>query len=92
MEATGEREVFSARKVPATQGQPYGVKYSLVLLSREGQRLIGYDNAHGYEEHRKIEWDHSHDEEAIKPYDYTSAGQLLADFWAGVDGKLFDED
>ncbi len=90
-ELDGEREVFAAKRVPVSEGQPYGVKYSLVLLSKDGRRLIGYDNAHGYAEHRKTEWDHRHEEDVVSPYDHTNAGQLLEDFWADVDRRLSDE-
>lgn len=91
IEVGGEREVFAAKRVEASAGQPFGVKYSLVLLSKDGRRLIGCDNSHGYAEHRKTEWDHRHEEDVVTPYKYTSAGQLLEDFWADVDRRLPDE-
>lgn len=84
-------EPFAAEAGDASAGQPFGVKYSLVLLSKDGRRLIGYDNSHGYAEHRKTEWDHRHEEDVVTPYEYTSAGQLLEDFWADVDRRLSDE-
>lgn len=91
-ELGGEREIFAAKRVTPSEGQPFGVKYSLVLLSKDGQRLIGYDNSHGYAEHLRSEWDHRHEAEVVTPYEYTSAGQLLEDFWADVDRRLLDDD
>lgn len=88
---TGEWTKIEARRVEASEGCPHGVKYSLTLHRRSGERLLGYDNAHAVDTHRKIEWDHKHIEEKILPYKYVDAGTLLADFFADVNRWLEDE-
>lgn len=56
-----------------------------------GRRVLGFDNAHGFSPARKrygarkITWDHKHVREAISPYEFESAGQLLEDFWQAVE-------
>jgi len=37
---------FRARIVPATEAKPHGLDYSLTLHDRNGERLVGFDNAH----------------------------------------------
>lgn len=72
--------------MPATTGKPHGLDYSLTLHAAGGERLVGFDNAHavgGRHVH-----DHRHRLRTVKPYDYMSAAELLADFWAEVDAVL----
>lgn len=79
-----------AKRVPFSEEQPFGLKYSLTLHAKSGQRVVGYDNAHGIPEHRRIEWDHKHLRDRVRPYVYESAAKLLADFYADVDRWLED--
>ena len=79
-----------ARRVPRTEHQPFGVKYSLTLHDRNGERILGYDNAHGIAGHRRVAWDHKHQLDQIRPYRYMDAATLLADFYADVD-RLFEQ-
>jgi hypothetical protein len=50
-------------------------------------RIIGYDNAHGMKLNKKkfgskkTEWDHKHEKNRVKSYEFESAAQLLEDFW-----------
>ena len=58
------------------RGARHGFKYSL-FYGREGQRLVGYDNEPGKEDHR-----HYGDRE--EPYQFTTPKRLIADFVADV--------
>lgn len=53
------------------------VSYAVVLCDRYGNRILGFDNAHGY--------DHEHPPSKGKPYRFTTAEQLVADFYDRVD-------
>lgn len=41
---------FAVRRVPCSLERPHGLSYSLTLHSSDGQRLIGFDNAHAVTE------------------------------------------
>lgn len=41
-----------AWSVPISSWVPEGRKYSFVLIDRHGNRVLGYDNAHGKGHHR----------------------------------------
>jgi hypothetical protein len=88
---TGEWTKIEARRVEPSRGRSHGVKYSLTLHRRSGERILGYDNAHAVDAHRRVEWDHKHLEKTIVPYDYVDAGMLLMDFFTDVNRWLKDE-
>jgi hypothetical protein len=76
---------------------PQGIRYSLTLHDRYGSRLLGYDNAHGVRppgrmrySGRRVTYDHRHRHPRDKgvPYEFTSADQLLKDFFDEVDRTL----
>lgn len=76
---------------------PHGVRYALTLHDRYGTRLLGYDNAHAVKppkrkrfSGRRLEFDHRHRHARDKgvPYAFTSADQLLKDFFDEVDRVL----
>jgi len=81
---------FEARKIVATPERPHGLSYSITLHDRNNTRILGYDNAHAVKlkrkgfSARKISWDHVHKMEKVTEYEFTSAGQLLEDFWREV--------
>lgn len=51
--------------------------------------LVGFDNAHPVTGPRgRAANDHRHYMKTMKPYEYRSAAELLADFWAAVDAEL----
>jgi hypothetical protein len=54
----------------------HGLKYSL-FYGREGVRAVGYDNERG-------KGDHRHFKGIEMPYAFSSAEQLMADFWSDV--------
>src|SRR5580704_9046640 len=37
---------FVVRRVPASAAKPHGLDYSLTLHGPDGERLVGFDNAH----------------------------------------------
>ena len=85
---------FRVRRVEPSAERPHGLSYALTLHDENGERLIGFDNAHpvagsagpGGRKGRKH--DHKHRYRTIRPYEYEDAGTLLADFWAEVDAVL----
>lgn len=85
---------FSVRRVPVSEAKPHGLDYTLTLHGPDGDRLVGFDNAHpvaassGPGRKRGRAHDHKHRLHTVRPYDYRDAATLLADFWAEVDAVL----
>jgi hypothetical protein len=80
---------FVVNQVPVTPEKPHGLNYSLTLHGRDGQRLVGFDNAHPVGRQKRGQpQDHRHRIRAVRPYEYSDAAALLADFWAEVDAVL----
>ncbi len=85
---------FVVRRVPATAAKPHGLDYALSLHGPNGERLVGFDNAHGVRGRagpgasRRRAHDHRHRLKTVRPYDYRDAATLLADFWTAVDAVL----
>jgi hypothetical protein len=81
---------FVARRVPPSSERPHGVSYSLTLHAGDGERLVGYDNAHatdtgsGPSRRASATHDHRHRHETTKPYAYSDAATLMQDFWNDV--------
>jgi hypothetical protein len=83
---------FEIKRLQATTERPHGLRYSFTMHHPNGARLIGFDNAHGVDplgsrfKKRVIALDHWHRTEADpgRPYAFTTADQLLADFFAEV--------
>ncbi len=80
---------FVVTQVTPTPEKPHGLDYSLTLHGQNGDRLVGSDNAHpvGKQEHGDPQ-DHRHRMRTVKPYEYSDAATLLADFWTEVDAVL----
>jgi hypothetical protein len=58
-------------------------------VDREGERLVGFDNAHRVAHRRRgAPLDQRHKLQSIRPYEYHDAATLLADFWEAVDAVL----
>ena len=83
--------------VEANEHVPHGVRYALTLHDRYGTRLLGFDNAHAVkptkrQRHtgRRLAYDHRHRHARDKgvSYEFTSAQQLLEDFFREVDQVL----
>ena len=85
---------FVVRRVKASPERPHGLNYSLTLHTADGERLIGFDNAHAVSEKRGVSriksatHDHQHALRTIKSYEYADAATLLSDFWKEVDSIL----
>jgi hypothetical protein len=85
---------FAVRRVPASKAKPHGLDYSLTLHGPDGERLMGFDNAHPVRSRSgpggkpASTFDHKHRLKASRPYEYKDAATLLADFWTAVDAVL----
>jgi hypothetical protein len=85
---------FAVRRVPASEAKPHGLDYSLTLHGPDGERLVGFDNAHpvrgrsGPGGKTDSIFDHKHRLKTAPPYEYKDAATLLADFWSAVDAVL----
>jgi hypothetical protein len=70
-------------------GEAARIDYSLTLHGPEGERLVGFDNAHPVAKQKRGEpQDHRHRLRTIRAYEYSDAATLLADFWTTVDAVL----
>ena len=87
---------IEAWEVPISAEVPHGIHYCLTLHNRYGTRILGYDNAHAVKRPRKgftgrrLEYDHKHrhaKDQGVR-YQFESAYQLLADFFAEADTVL----
>lgn len=85
-------------RVATTPDRPHGIKYSLTLHKPQGDRLLGFDNAHSVKlegspfKHagKKYPFDHQHrhaNDEGIL-YEFNTAYQLISDFYKEVDRIL----
>jgi len=80
---------FVVTRVPVSPGKPHGIDYSLTLHGPDGERLVGFDNAHPVARQKRGDpQDHRHRLRSIRPYEYRDAATLLADFWTTVDAVL----
>ena len=77
-------------RVEPTKEKPHGVDYSLTLHGPDGERLVGFDNAHpvrrgaGPGARPGGPYDHKHRLRTVRPYEYQDAATLLGDFWDEV--------
>lgn len=88
---------IEAWRVENSVGIPHGIRYCLTLHEPYGKRILGFDNAHAIKPPKKFKYagrvlayDHTHRHASDKgtPYGYTTAHQLLVDFFAEVDRVL----
>jgi len=88
---------IEAKRIAANEHVPHGIRYALTLHDRYGTRLLGYDNAHAVKPPRRrpyagrrLAYDHRHRHSRDKgvAYEFTSADELLADFFDDVDRVL----
>ncbi len=84
---------FKVERTTVTADRPHGISYALVLRPvGGGDPWLRFDNAHrvkrqgGRYVKDPIPFDHCHRDERDKgtPYEFTTAAQLLDDFWAEV--------
>ena len=85
---------FVVVRTEVTAERPHGLSYSLTLHAPDGERLVGFDNAHAVREgrrpgrRRRGKRDHRHRLRSIRLYEYMDAATLLEDFWKEVDEVL----
>ena len=85
---------FVVRRVPVSEERPHGIEYTLTLHGPDGERLVGFDNAHSVRRQAGPGGkagqilDHKHRLKTVRPYTYRDAATLMADFWAAVDSVL----
>jgi hypothetical protein len=77
---------FVVTRIHPSAEKPHGLDYSLTLHDNNGERLIGFDNAHPVKGQRRGEaQDHRHRFQRVRTYEYADAASLLSDFWREVD-------
>lgn len=90
---------FAARQVEKDKHRPHGISYSLTLHDRNNTRILGFDNAHNIKKRgrrptkysgRIVTWDHIHKENKVERYLFTSASELINDFWKAVNEIIGD--
>jgi hypothetical protein len=94
----GYRLKFEIRRVEPTPERQHGLRYSFTLHDPDGQRLLGFDNAHVVDpvgsrfKDRPLAADHWHRTETDegRPYQFVSADKLVEDFFAEVRRVLVD--
>ena len=80
---------FVVHLVPATADKPHRFDYALTLHGPDGERLVGFDNAHSVAGRgRGTAKDHKHRLRTVRPYDYADAAALLAAFWKEVESVM----
>jgi hypothetical protein len=76
-------------RVAASAEKPHGLDDSLTLHGPDGERLVGFDNAHPVgRQARGGPQDHRHRSRTITSYEYRDVAALLDDFWKTVDAVL----
>ncbi len=82
---------FVVHQVAASVDKPHGLDYTLTMHGPDGGRWVGFDNAHqvaGQRARAPAAKDHKHRLRTVRPYDYTSGGALLAEFWKEVESVM----
>jgi hypothetical protein len=81
---SGHRVIIRAEWTDRTVNVPHELSYALILQDRDGNRVVGYDNSHGYDGAPSGEpFDHEHRWGQVGQrfkYDFVSAGKLITDF------------
>lgn len=90
---------FAVTRVDASSERPHGIRYCLTLHDPEGNRLMGFDNAHGgikpagskfKHAAKRFAFDHRHRHatDAGVLYEFDTAYKLVEDFYTEVDRVL----
>jgi hypothetical protein len=80
---------YEVRRVRATAGRPYGIKYSLTLHDPRRKRIFGIDNAHTEGRGRKFDHRHRY-HSGMVVYEYRGPVDLLEDFLGEVERILIE--
>jgi len=95
--APGVIVAFAVRRASSTPQRPHGISYALVLREKAGgPPWVRFDNAHAVDEpnrgyrRKRATHDHWHrtPKDKGRPYNFTTAAQLLDDFWREVKRTL----
>lgn len=98
-EDNGYWHKIEATRVKPTPQRPHGISYCLTLHDQYNKRLMGFDNAHAPHKSktsrykgRIVAYDHQHKDSNDKgtAYEFSSADQLLIDFYAEVN-RIIEE-
>ena len=89
---------FTVRRTDITAERPHGISYALVFRPANGEPFVRFDNAHAPNRTGRkyvkapAAYDHWHRDEHDmgRPYKFTTALQLLDDFWREVK-RVMDE-
>ena len=80
----GWQVVIRAEWCDITSGRPHGLSYALILQDENGERLLGFDNSHGFDGAVDDDpFDHEHRLGLVGQrfqYHFASAAILLHDF------------
>src|SRR5437899_1680046 len=80
----GWQIVIRADWCDTTSGRPHGLSYALILHDENGERLLGFDNSHGFDGAGVDDpFDHEHRLGLVGQrfrYQFTSAARLFRDF------------
>ena len=96
-ESNGYWYKIEAWKVEFSKEIPHGIRYNLSLHNKYNNRIMGFDNAHAVKSRKKgkfkgriFTYDHLHKSAIDKgrPYVFSSAQQLLNDFFTEVNRIL----
>lgn len=85
---------FVVHRVPVTEAKPHDLDYARTPHGPDGERLVGFDNAHAVREttgpggRKPKAQDHRHRLKTVRPYEYRDAAMLLADFWTEAEAVL----
>ncbi len=91
IDASGYWVRFVVHQVPATPQKPHGLDDTLTMHAPDGTRLVGFDNAHQVDGPRREVHDHKHRLRTVKPYGYSGAVALVADFWSEVEAVMREQ-
>ena len=90
---------IEAYRVEPCKEMPHGIRYNLTLHNRSNHRIMGFDNAHSVKSRKRgkfkgriAAYDHLHKSASDKgtPYVFSSAQQLMEDFFNEVNKILED--
>jgi hypothetical protein len=82
------------KQIAPSPERPHGISYSLTLHAANGERLVGYDNAHaicagsGPGRRASVAHDYRHRHSRTRPYAFSDPATLMQDFWNDVDAVL----
>jgi hypothetical protein len=91
IDAAGYWVRFVVTQIPVSPEKPHGLDYTLTLHAPDGERLVGFDNAHQVKGQKSRATDHRHRHRTVTPYAYRDAAALVADFWSQVEAVMREQ-